>query len=323
MKKIIVTGGCGYIGSRLVPFLLERGYWVKVIDKLDFYNNLTPHPNLVIDERDILQTNLDDYEGFDCLIHLAGLSNDPMANFSPKDNFIQNLGVSGLVAFYAKTVGIKKFIFASSCSVYGNSGHDLCNETSKPIATFPYGVSKIQTENFLYSMVDSDFEVTCLRQATVYGWSPRMRTDLVVNTMTKTSILEKRIYLHDDSVYRPLIHLDDLCEVYLRCIETDNLPFIINVTSKNYSLKQISQEVRESVKAKLGDIQIECKNLTDPRSYCVDNELMISVLGSWKFNSIEKGVNDLLNMTDINDIGYWKNPDWINLEMYKKNYNYE
>jgi len=320
MKKIIVTGGCGYIGSKLVPLLLQRGYVVKVIDKLDFYTNLTPHSNLVLEAKDVLDVCQEDFNGYDCVVHLAGLSNDPMANFSPKDNFIQNLAVSGLAAFYAKKAGIQKFIFASSCSVYGNSGKALCAEYIIPVATFPYGVSKIQTEGGLIDLADKDFRVTCLRQATVFGWAPRMRTDLVVNTMTKTSILDRKIYLHDDSVYRPLIHIDDLCEVYLRTIESKFLPFIMNISTKNYSLKEISQEVKDVVYEKLGPVQIECKNMKDPRSYCVDNNLMISTLGSWKFKTIEQGVNELLTKTDVNDVDYWKNPDWVNLEMYKKNY---
>lgn len=320
MKKIIVTGGCGYIGSALVPYLLSLGYEVKVIDRIDFYDNLTPHPNLSVLYKDILETSLCDYEGYDILVHLAGLSNDPMANFSPSDNFVQNLAVTGLVSYFAKQANIPRFIFASSCSVYGNSGSVTCSESDPAIAKFPYGVSKLQCEASLLQQSDTNFNVTILRQATVFGWAPRMRTDLVVNTMTKTSVLEKQIIIHDPSVFRPLIHISDLCRVYQAVIEKDTLPPIVNVCTKNYLLIEIAQQVQSAVTLSLGDVTVTHTNLKDPRSYCVDNSIMCSELGIASYKTIEDGVTELLQRVAPSDTQYWSNPDWINLEMYKKKF---
>lgn len=318
--KVIITGGCGYIGSKLVPYLLSRGYTVKVIDRIDFYNNLEPHENLTLVEADILKTTSSDYEGYDAIIHLAGLSNDPMANFSPSDNFIQNLAVTGLVSYFSKKVGIPKFVFAGSCSVYGNSRDKLCDENNKAVASFPYGVSKLQGEASLLQQADENFKVVILRQATVFGWAPRMRTDLVVNTMTKTCVLEKQIHMHDSSVCRPLIHIDDLCEVYERVLQKQDLPQVLNISAKNYSLVEIAQEVKTAVSSKIGEVQILDKNLKDPRSYYVDNSLMKETIGEWNYVTIEQGVQELLQKADPQDIEYWNNNDWVNLEMYKKNF---
>lgn len=320
MKKIIVTGGCGYIGSALVPYLLSLGYHVKVIDRIDFYDNLTSHSNLTVVYKDILDTTLTDYEGYDVVIHLAGLSNDPMANFSPSDNFIQNLAVTGLVSYFAKRANIPKFIFAGSCSVYGNTGSATCSEVDPAIAKFPYGVSKLQGEASLLQQSDETFNVTILRQATVFGWAPRMRTDLVVNTMTKTSVLEKQIIIHDPSVFRPLIHISDLCRVYAAAIETDWVPPIINVCTKNYSLVEIAEQVQRAVEPMLGSVNIKITNVKDPRSYCVDNHIMKSALGISGYKSIEDGVTELLQKVSPADTAYWSNPDWINLEMYKRKF---
>jgi nucleoside-diphosphate-sugar epimerase len=320
MKNILITGGSGYIGSKLVPYLLEMGLSITVIDKMDFYNNLKPHPNLKVIYKDVLETQLNDYVGYDAIVHLAGLSNDPMANFSPNDNFVQNLAVTGMAAFLAKKAGIPKFIFAGSCSVYGNSIDTLCDESAKTLATFPYGVSKLQCEAALLQQADETFHVTVLRQATVFGWAPRMRTDLVVNTMTKTSILERKIHIHDASVFRPLIHIDDLCTAYFKVLQADNLPQIMNISGNNYSLNEIASQVKDSVYDRLGSVLIENKNLKDPRSYCVSNALMKQHLGSWDFMQISDGVKELLQKTDYTDVSYWSNPDWINLEMYIKNY---
>lgn len=320
MKNIIITGGCGYIGSRLVPHLLENGYTIKVLDRMDFGNNLQEHKNLTIIKKDILLTTVEDFEGFDAVIHLAGLSNDPMANFSPSDNFVQNLAVTGLCAFNAKKANVKKFIFAGSCSVYGAKGKELCDEESKIKVDFPYGISKLQAEKSLLTMQEPGFKVILLRQATVFGWARRMRTDLVVNTMTKTSILNKRITVNNGSIQRPLIHLADLVKCYQMALEKDFEESVINVTSKNYSIIEIANEVKAALRKHNMNPEIIVNNVNDPRSYLVDNSLKTKLFGAWEHVTIEEAVDELIKYFPTSAKTEWENPSYINFEMYKKNF---
>lgn len=319
MKNILITGGCGYIGSKLVPFLLDKDYKITVIDRMDFGNNLTDHPNLTIIHSDLLNTTVEDYEGYDSVVHLAALSNDPMANFKPSDNFVQNLAVTALVGFLAKKAGVKKFVFAGSCSVYGRSPDNCSDETIKPHSDFPYGISKLQSEKTLKSLVDDNFKVISMRQATVFGWAPRMRTDLVVNTMTKFAILDKTITVNNASALRPLIHIDDLCNVYWKVLELPKIPFVMNVSTGNYSVVDIANEVKNAISKHKKGIKINVKDIYEPRSYFVDNSLMKNVIGELMPVTIEQAVDELYNHLG-DDAEEWSNPDYINLEMYKRKF---
>ena len=318
-KKIIVTGGCGYIGSKLVPYLINKGYVVKVIDKMDFGNNLKKLKNLTVVRKDLFDCNVSDFQGYSAVIHLAALSNDPLCNFKPSDNFIQNLACVSLVGFISKKAGVKKFIQAGSCSVYGKNLNNCSDENIKPHSDFPYGISKLQAEKCLKSMVDDNFNVTILRQATVFGWAPRMRTDLVVNTMTKCAILDNVINVDNPDACRPLIHIDDLCKVYSKVLST-NSPFIMNVSVENYKIIDIAEQVKQKIIEYLPDVEINVKNVNEPRSYFVDNTLMKKTVGTWNYKTIEFCIDELIAHIPVSDINEWSNPDYINLEMYKKSY---
>ena len=182
--KILVAGGAGYIGSRLVPVLLEKGYDFSVLDLLWFGNHLPPEVEII--EKDIFDIDISAVEGFDQVIFLAGLSNDPMADFAPSMNFIFNASAPAYLAFLAKKSGASRFIFAASCSVYGYTVNELYNEESPTTCSYPYGISKLQGEVGVLQQVDENFSVICIRQGTISGYSPRMRFDLLVNTMYMT-----------------------------------------------------------------------------------------------------------------------------------------
>ena len=179
--KILIAGGAGYIGSVMIPKLLERGYDVSVIDLFWFGNHLPKEVAIV--HKDIFDLQAADVRGFDQVIFLGGLSNDPMAEYSPSKNFIYNAAAPAFLGYVAKAAGAKRFIYAGSCSVYGYTVNELYDETQPAVSNYPYGISKLQGEQAVMQMQDKDFSVIAFRQGTVSGYSPRMRLDLVVNTM--------------------------------------------------------------------------------------------------------------------------------------------
>ena len=171
--RILVAGGAGYIGSRLVPSLVEHGYRVDVIDALWFGNHLPPEVNVV--RRDLFECRPSDFEGYDQVIFLAGVSNDPMADYDPAQNFIQNAALPAYLAFTTKKAGVSRFIYASSCSIYGYTQDRLYDEDDPVTCSYPYGISKLQGERAVLQPAPG-FSVIALRQGTVCGWSARMRS---------------------------------------------------------------------------------------------------------------------------------------------------
>jgi nucleoside-diphosphate-sugar epimerase len=319
--KIIITGGQGYIGSKLVPHLANLGHNITVIDCEFFGQNLISHPNVEIKNIDIFDTSPSDYKDVDAVIHLAGLSNDPMANFNPADNYIQNLASTAFLAYTAKQAGVPKFIFAGSCSVYGKNPNDILDENSQPGCDFPYGLSKLQAERSLLQLADDRFQIVVLRQATVFGWAPRMRTDLVVNTMTKTAVLENKIYVNAPTLSRPLIHVDDLCYVYQQVLEKNNVPQVINVSTHNHTLIEIADMVQQSLLSHLQNVVIETKNISDLRSYKVDNSLMLLTVGHWHPKTVNEAVSELIDHIPVNDKNTWADTSFLNIEVYKQRFN--
>jgi nucleoside-diphosphate-sugar epimerase len=249
--NILVTGGAGYIGSVLVPTLVEEGHTVTVIDKLTFGNNLKDLPGFTLIDQDILDIKPDWLDGMDAVIHLAGISNDPMANFRPRDNYINNSALTGLLVYFCKQKGIKRFIFGSTCSIYGFSADTLVDESTPVSPSFPYGLSKVQAEFAINSAADQNFRPIIFRQATVYGWAPRMRFDLVVNTMTKFGVCNGKISVHNPKLWRPLIHVRDLVSAYLLALKaSDDVSGTFNVASHNYSILEIGQEVQNALETR-------------------------------------------------------------------------
>ena len=180
MKKVLVAGGAGYIGTLLSSELKDRGYSVSVIDQLWFGNHF--EREIPVEQRDIMDLRTEDLVGHDCVVFLGGLSNDPMAKYSPSMNFVENSAVPSYLAFISKEAGVKRFVYASTCSVYGYTANKLLDETSDSIAPqYPYGISKLAAERSIINLEDENFRPIALRKGTVGGWSPRMRFDLVVN----------------------------------------------------------------------------------------------------------------------------------------------
>lgn len=277
--KILVAGGAGYIGSLLVPYLLEHGYEVDVIDLLWFGNRL---PNSVrVIEKELFDCTKEDFAGYDQVIFLAGLSNDPMAEFSPSLNFRSNGALPSYLAYLAKLVGVKRFVYGSSCSVYGYTVNELYDEESPVTCSYPYGISKLQGERGVLQLQDENFSVIALRQGTVCGYAPRMRFDLVVNTMYKNAVLEGKVTVNNASIWRPLLDVRDAIRGYLRAVQAhQSINGVFNLISDNYTVGAIGDLVKEGVEELTGNkVAIEIKNMQDFRNYKVTGQKARTVLG--------------------------------------------
>ena len=257
MKKVLVAGGAGYIGSLLAKELLKKKYDVTVVDSLWFGNFLPKQVNLK--QKSIIDLTEEELRGQDVVIFMAGVSNDPMADYSPSVNFVENCAVPSYLAYMSKRAGVKRFIYASSCSVYGYTANNLMDENSPVSPQYPYGISKLAIENMIMNMEDSNFKPISLRKGTVGGYSPRMRFDLVVNAMTKTALTDEikaELEAHGHGVE----------------IETKNIKDVRNYKVCNEKSKieldfVAKYSPRDSVKEILKNINIEKINFFDDKYY--------------------------------------------------------
>ena len=284
-----------------------------------FGNNLKDEEGFTIYDRDALDIDPNWLEGADAIIHLAGLSNDPMANFRPRDNYIYNSALSSLLVFLCKQKRIKRFIFGSSCSIYGFSTTQKMNEESPLSPSFPYGLSKMQAEYALNSSADENFKPIIFRQATVHGWAPRMRFDLVVNTMTKYGVCYGKITVTNPKLWRPLIHIRDLVEAYILALKApEGVSGAFNIAGDNYTVLNIAEEVQSALAANGFKCDLDILNVDEPRSYQVENEKAESVLGFKAKIGIRESVEELLKYMENKSQAEWENPWYINAEVYRK-----
>ena len=313
--KVLIVGGAGYIGSLLVPHLMNRGYEVGVIDLFWFGNHL---PNGVkVIKKGIFDLTEKDIEGYDQAVFLAGLSNDPMAEFSPAENFISNASAPAFLAYIAKRAGVKRYIFAGSCSVYGYTVNELYDENSPAISSYPYGISKLQGEQAAMQMRDESFSVISLRQGTVGGFSPRMRLDLVVNTMFKFAVTTGVITVNNPAIWRPILDIRDAVTAYTRAMESNQeISGIFNVASGNYTVGEIGDLVQRGVAKGLDlDVRLEMKNIEDYRNYKVSTEKARTVLSFHPQHGVEETVDDLIAHRD--EFKDFDNPNYYNIEVFR------
>jgi nucleoside-diphosphate-sugar epimerase len=314
--KLLVAGGAGYVGSALVPSLLERGYEVKVIDLLWFGNFLPPE--IHVEQKDLFDCMEEDIAGFDQIIFLGGLSNDPMAQFSPSMNFSYNAALPTYLAYIAKRAGVKRYIFASTCSVYGYAPDKLYDEDTPVKSSYPYAISKLQAEKGILNQQESDFSVISLRNGTVSGWSPRMRFDLIVNTMTKTALAEGKITVNNPSIWRPILDIRDQVSAYLRAIQADyQISGVFNVASDNYTVGQVGDIVKAVIEEKLSRrIDLVINNARDFRNYKVSIDRARTELGFTPRFCIEDSVESVLS--HLEEYGDFSSDRFYNIRVFKK-----
>jgi len=314
--RILIAGGAGYIGSLLIPRLLEHGYEVEVIDLLWFGNHLPQEVNVI--QKDLFDCKREDFIGYDQVIFLAGLSNDPMAEFNPALNFISNGAQPSYLAYVAKLAGVQRFIYGSSCSIYGYTVNELYHEESPVTCGYPYGISKLQGERGVMQMQDANFSVIALRQGTVCGYSPRIRFDLIVNTMYKACMTEGKVTVNNPSIWRPLLDIRDAVSGYLRAIQADmSISGVFNIVSDNYTVGQVGDMVKDQVELLKGQkIGIDIKNIKDFRNYKVSWQKAKTILGYEPKYSVTDIITDLHQHRE--EYGNFENDAFYNIRTFKK-----
>lgn len=313
--RLLIAGGAGYVGSALIPKLLERGYQVNVVDLFWFGNYLPAEVGII--HKDIFHLETADLEQYDQIIFLAGLSNDPMAEFSPAKNFVFNAAAPAYLAYIAKRAKVKRYIYASSCSVYGYTENELFDETRPVSSYYPYGISKLQGERAVMQLVDDNFSVIALRKGTISGYSPRMRYDLIINTMFKFALRDGAITVNNPAIWRPFLGIDDAAMAYTRAIEaSESISGIFNIASGNHTVGEIADLVKLSIEEELGKkIALSIKHIKDVRNYKVSIERAKNVLSFHPHQDVRSIVRNLLdNMEKCSD---WDNPLYHNINVFQ------
>lgn len=255
--RVFLTGHKGYVGTILVPMLLEAGHEPVGMDS-DLYEQCTFGDDNAIQlipetKKDIRSLERSDLEGFEAVIHLAGLSNDPLGDLNPELTMDINHAASVRLAHLSKEAGVKRFIFSSSCSNYGAAGESMINEESDLNPVTPYGISKVRVEEDVSKLADAEFSPVYPRSATVYGVSPRLRFDLVVNNLVAWAFTTGKVFLKSDgTAWRPLLHVRDMAHAFVAILHAPreavhNQKFNIGQTEENYRIRDVADIVGETV----------------------------------------------------------------------------
>jgi nucleoside-diphosphate-sugar epimerase len=299
--RILVTGDKGYIGAVMVPMLVQAGHSVVGLDSDWFEHSAFGAPRIEIPskKKDLRDLEPSDLDGFDAVVHLAGLSNDPLGDLNPALTYEINHVASVRLAKLAKEAGVERFLFSSSCSTYGAAGtEELLNEEAEFRPVTPYGRSKVLVEQDVVKLASSNFSPTFLRNATAYGVSPRLRFDLVLNNLVAWAHTTRRIYIKSDGTpWRPIVHIEDISRAFLSALAAPrNLvhgqAFNVGRTEENYQIRDLAKIVSETVP--------ECKieyakdGSPDTRCYRVDFSKINRVLPSFKPQwNARKGAQEL------------------------------
>jgi nucleoside-diphosphate-sugar epimerase len=314
----MVAGGAGYVGSSLVPELLKQGHEVDVIDLLWFGNHLPAKTRII--ERDVLDLTEQDLVGYDQVVFLAGLSNDPMADYSPARNYVFNGACPAYLAYVARRAGVRRFVYASSCSVYGYTPDKSADELSPPGSTYPYGISKLQGEMGVLQLACDDFSVIALRKGTVCGYSPRMRLDLVLNTMVAHATQSGSLTVTNPAIWRPVLSISDAVAAYLAALRAPaQISGIFNVASDNYMLGDLGAVVVSVLREMKGvRVTMKIESREDVRNYRVSTERASTILGWHAGSTAEDIVRDLVRHLPLfQDFG---NPNYYNIRRFQALY---
>jgi nucleoside-diphosphate-sugar epimerase len=285
---VLVTGGCGFVGTALTQHLLELGYQVTVYDIMWFGNRLPTHESLTVVKGDIRDTDHIPVENVEAIIHLANIANDPCGELNSKLSWEVNvLATMGMVE-KAISYGVRQFIYASSGSVYGVKDEAQVTEELSLVPISDYNKTKMISERVLLSYGDT-ISIQCIRPATICGYSPRIRLDLSVNMLTMQALTRARITVLGGSQTRPNIHIRDMISVYQHFLELgDKASGIFNAGFENISIMDIAQRIAKVVPA---DIVVTESN--DPRSYRLNSDKLLSTGFTPKYG-VAQGIQDIV-----------------------------
>jgi len=286
--RIMVTGHLGYIGTVMVPLLRAEGHEINGLDsdifkECTFMGKIQDVPYIRKDIRDVTASDL---KGFDSVIHLAALSNDPLSDLNPQITYDINYHASVNLAKLAKKAGVKRFLFSSSCSVYGDSSADIITEEDKPNPVTAYAESKLLVEKEVSKLADSTFTPTYMRSATAYGVSPKLRFDLVMNNLIAWAYTSGVVLLKSDGLaWRPIVHIEDISRAFISALHAPtelvhNQTFNVGSTQENYQIRELANIVKEIVPN--SRVEYAKDSGPDKRSYRVDFSKIAKILPLFK-----------------------------------------
>ena len=297
--RVIVTGHQGYLGTVMAPILQAAGHDVTGLDSGFFADCVlgpapADPPGMQVDLRDVTRAQL---TGFDAVIHLAALSNDPLGALAPQITYDINHHASVRLARLAKEAGVRRFLYASTCSVYGSAGEDLVTESAPLKPLTPYAESKVRVEDDVAALADESFSPVFLRNATAFGFSPRLRADIVLNNLVGHAVLTGDVrVLSDGTPWRPLVHARDIAAAFLLALEAPIskvhcAAYNVGAESNNLTVAEIAQSVVDVVPG--AKLLITGETGSDPRSYRVDFSAFRNALGFEAAWTIPDGAAEL------------------------------
>ena len=329
MNRVLVVGGAGYVGSVLTEELLARGYSVRVFDRLYFgdigLQSVRDRVDLVVGDMRTMDPSV--LEGVEAIVNVGGLSNDPTAEYNPEANVEMNTTATVALAEAARAAGVSRYIFASSASIYDVGVSDVTKDVlfDERIPVSPraaYSSSKFEAEQMLLRMADTQFCPVILRKGTIFGWSPRMRYDLVVNTFVRDALSKGEITIHyGGEMWRPLVDIRDACRAYIAAIEAPAEKVsgeVFNIVYRNFRISELALRVREALRS----IGVKAEIIPDfgytgVRSYRVSGEKAERVLGIKPEVGLQESVVHMVR--EIRAHGYmdWDNPRYYNIRWMK------